>query len=98
MLFGTFGVFLFSLLYSMDMFGQSPALLKQMCCISSLEILLTCVSYQYGLLGLSHSWNYIHNVDLKNGNNADFAVLFDVDYSIMGEFEGQAAVTESGAV
>ena len=35
---------------------------------------------------------------LKNGNNVDFAVLFDVDYSIMGEFEGQAAVTESGAV
>ena len=35
---------------------------------------------------------------LKNGNNVDLAVLFDVDYSIMGEFEGQAAVTESGAV
>ena len=56
------------------------------------------MSYQYGLLGLSHSWNYIHNVALKNGNNVTVAVLFDVDYSTMGEFEGQAAVTESGAV
>ena len=50
-----FGVFLFSLLYSMDMFGQSPAFLKQRGCISSLDIKLTCVLYQYGLLDLYHS-------------------------------------------
>ena len=35
---------------------------------------------------------------LKNANNVDFAVLFDVDFSIMGEFEGQAAFTESWAI
>ena len=44
--FRTFGVFLFSMLYNRDMFGQGPALRQQRCWISSLEILITCVSYQ----------------------------------------------------
>ena len=34
----------------------------------------------------------------KKGNHFAVTVLFDVDYFTMGEFEGQAAVTESGAV
>ena len=34
----------------------------------------------------------------KKSNNFSVAVLFDVDYSTMGEFEGQTAVTVTGAV
>ena len=38
------------------------------------------------------------NIADKKGNYVTVAVLFDVDYSTIREFEEQAAVTDSGAV
>ena len=38
------------------------------------------------------------NIVGKKNNQVAVAVLFDVDQSTLGEFEGQAAVTKSEAI
>ena len=92
----------------MDMFGQSPALLIQRCMLNyffgdfiNLCVLTICIVGPFSFLPTIFTMLHLKfssDITDKKGNYVTVAVLVDVDYSTMGEFEEQAAVTDSRAV